>query len=103
MKASVVFVPLALSDLAEVKQYIADELENPQASSTIVQRIIKRITSLKEFPNAGKLLVDYFGVRTGYRYLVCENYLIIYKYEKETVTIIRILYRKRDYINILFD
>lgn len=103
MKAFLVFVPLALSDLEEIKQYISEELENPQAGSAIVQRIMKRIASLQEFPDAGTTLVDCFGMKTKYRYLVCENYLAIYRHEEKTVTIIRILYRKRDYMNFLFD
>lgn len=41
-------------------------------------------------------------IQTDYRFIVCANYLIIYRYEDSTIFVSRILYAKRYYIRILF-
>ncbi len=39
---------------------------------------------------------------TDYRYLVCGNYIVFYRYENEKVYIVRIIYARRNYMRILF-
>lgn len=103
MRTTLEYAPSALSDLEEIRQYISEELQNPNASAETVQRILKRIVILREFPNAGPQLVDYFGSKSIYRYLVCGDYVAIYRYNIDTVTILRVLYHKRDFKRVQFD
>lgn len=42
--------PKAKNDLAEIKEYISDELCNPQAAKSLVSKIIKKIRMLPEHP-----------------------------------------------------
>jgi toxin ParE1/3/4 len=94
--------PQAKDDLVKIKDYIAQELKNPQAASNLVSRITKRIRSLLEYPGIGASLSSIIDIQTDYRYLVCAHYLIFYKLENEIIYISRILYGGRDYMKILF-
>ena len=39
--------------------------------------------------------------KTRYRYLICNQYIIFYIFENDTINIMRILHGKRDYLKIL--
>ena len=94
--------PEARDDLAEIKGYISQELCNPQAAVNLVSKIMKKIRGLSEYPGIGTLLSSVVDIQTDYRFLVCANCLIFYRYEYEIVFISRILYGKRDYMRVLF-
>jgi len=38
---------------------------------------------------------------SGYRYLLADNYLVIYKVEAQEVSVVRILYARSDYARLL--
>ena len=95
--------PLALQDLKDIKEYIAVSLDNPKAAKKLVEKIIKRYESLKEYPFVGIDLSSKIEVKTDFRYLVCDNYIIFYKVDIKFVSIYRILYGARDYMKILFE
>ena len=98
-----VFSPEAVTDLQQTKTYIAEELCSETAAQHTIERIIKRIRTLSEFPEIGSPLSAVVGFDTEYRYLVCNNYTAFYRYEQSRVMIVRILYCRRDYMRILFD
>lgn len=94
--------PAAKNDLAEIKDYISQELCNMHAAEKLVYKVAKRIRSLGEHPEIGAPLSSIVGIQTDYRFLVCANYLIFYRYADQTVFVSRILYGRRDYTRILF-
>lgn len=94
--------PEAKNDLAELKGYISQELCNPQAAVELTAMIIKKIRGLSEYPEIGASLSSVVDIQTDYRFLVCANYLIFYRYEDGVVFVSRILYGRRDYLHILF-
>ena len=94
--------PLALTDLKEIKEYIADELCNPTAANRIVSKIIKDYSLLETSPKMGPSLSSIIHIDTDYRFLVSGKYIVFYKTEGEYVSIYRILYGARDYMKILF-
>jgi len=94
--------PEAKDDLAEIKDYISKELCNPQAAINLVPKITKKIRGLTEHPGIGSPLSSVLDIQTEYRFLICENYLIFYRYEEGIVFVSRVLYGKRNYIRILF-
>ncbi len=51
----------------------------------------------------GTSLSAFIDIQTDYRFLVCDNCLIFYRYEDETVYVIRILYGGRHYMRVLFN
>jgi len=90
------------NDLAQIKEYISVEFDNPTAATRMVAFIAKRIRGLKQFPEMGALLSSIVDVESNYRYLVCKSYLVFYRIDGSDVYIIRVLYGGRDYASILF-
>lgn len=96
------FSPQAISDLQEVKAYISEELCNEQAAINTIAKIMKRIRMLIDFPESGASLSSIIGFETDYRFLVCGNYTTFYRVEDTTVYIVRVLYGRRNFMQILF-
>ena len=92
----------AIRDLDQIGDYIAKKLNNPQAALNTVNGIQDKIDKLTEFPFMGIPLSSIYDTDIDYRFLVCGNYLAFYRSQKKIVFIDRVLYGKRDYIQILF-
>jgi len=100
--AEIKFSPEAITDLQETKAYITEELCNEQAAVNTVAKITKRIRMLADFPESGVPLSSIIGIETDYRFLVCGNYTAFYRWENSLVYIVRILYGRRNFVQILF-
>lgn len=96
------FSPKAQSDLAEIRDYITDELENPTAALATISKITKKIRILKNHALAGALLSSIVDIESDYRFLVSGSYLVFYRVYGKDIYIDRILYGRRDYMRILF-
>lgn len=92
----------ARKDLVSIRQYIDEELQNPQAAQRIIGLLKKTILTLETFPDRGRPLDALISVHTEYRYLVCENYCIFYLSNHEEVIIVRILHQRQNSIKALF-
>ncbi|HEV2403692.1 MAG TPA: type II toxin-antitoxin system RelE/ParE family toxin [Candidatus Saccharimonadales bacterium] len=97
----VVFLPAADQDLSALFLYIQNELQNPIAARNIATKILQRSQSLEEFPEIGTSLESVARQLSGYRHLLVDNYLVIYKVTNSQVIIIRILYARSDYVQLL--
>lgn len=95
--------PVARRDLLEIKDYITNELDSPNAAITTISNIINSYENLKAFPYLGIELSSRINLATDYRFLISGNYIIFYKVSENLVTIYRILNARRDYIKILFE
>ena len=100
--AEIKLSPEAITDLQQIKAYIAEELCNVQAAVNTVATITKRIRMLADFPDSGASLSSIVDFETDYRFLVCGNYTAFYRTENQTVHIIRVLYGRRNFMQILF-
>lgn len=98
---NVVLSPLAKQDLLEIGDYIAFRLHNKSAARNTIHRIRKTILRLQDFPECGAPLQQP-TLHVTYRYLVCGNYMVFYHLAENSALIDRILYGKRDYLNLLF-
>lgn len=96
------FSPEAANDLEQTKNYITEELESEPSAIKTVSDILNRIRTLADFPQIGAPLASIVKIDTDYRFLVCGNYTAFYRIEGETVFIIRVLYGKRNFMEILF-
>lgn len=56
--------PEALRDLAEIKEYIATELENATVALNVVSKITKAIRGLERFPDIGAPLSSIIDIPT---------------------------------------
>ena len=100
--SNILYTPEAEEDIAGIKEYISEQLNNPVAAANLVTKITKQIRKLEQFPELGARLSSIVNIVTDYRILVCDNYLAFYRIDGNDVCIIRVLYGRRDYITILF-
>jgi len=91
----------AQGDLAEIQEYISVELGNPSAAHSVLRRITADIRTLKNHAMLGTPLRSTVELLNSYRYLVTGNYLTFYRVSGDEVYIDRILYGRRNYVDIL--
>jgi addiction module RelE/StbE family toxin len=93
----------AEKDLYEIGRYISRELLEPEIAKKMVSQIAIGIITLEEMPLRNALVADARLAYKGIRKIMVDNYIIFYLVNEEIkiVTIIRILYGRRDWINLL--
>ena len=101
MSYNIYYSPTAQNDLDEIWEYISSVLKEPVAAQNTVSNILDKIDLLEEQPEIG-LQLFLCDINTGYRYLVCKNYMVFYRTSSDSVYIDRVIYGKRDYMKILF-
>ena len=94
--------PLAVEDLKQIKAYVNTESQDPNLALKTVRSIMDHYSKLTEFPHMGASLAGLIGIKTDFRYLIWNNYVIFYRIDKEYASIYRILSSRQDYIRILF-
>lgn len=101
--ARVVFTEPAEYDLLDIEHYIFVNLCNSHAAQRISDGILNVASGLAEYPEGHPLVSDELLRRVGLRMTHFDNYNIFYYYdlENDMVYIIRILYNKADWQNIL--
>lgn len=104
MKSYQVFISNpAENDLFEIGHYITMELLEPKTAQNLLEKISAAILELEQFPLRGALIADDNLANQGIRRLLVDNYIVFYVVSKDrkTVTVIRILYNKRNWKNLL--
>ena len=102
-KYSYKFAPKAKSDLDAIIIYIEQELSNPKAAEDFVFALFEKINSTTAFPDLGQPINNEFIIDQTLRKFFIGNYIVFYKSDKktETIIIIRIVYGRRDINAIL--
>jgi addiction module RelE/StbE family toxin len=95
--------PEAIQDVVDIKNYIRNEFDNPVAAERIANRIINSYERLETSPYLGKRLDAVSKIKSDYRFLVCERYLIFYDVNENNVSVHRVIHGKRDYCRLLFN
>ncbi|MBQ7785505.1 MAG: type II toxin-antitoxin system RelE/ParE family toxin [Clostridia bacterium] len=98
----IVLSPEARNDLAEIRDYIEQEHESPDAALKTVAGITRRLRELEKNGKLGARLLAVTDIESEYCFLVCGNYRAFYRYEEDVVYVDRILYGRRDYMRVLF-
>lgn len=95
----------AEEDLNAAADYIELHLFNPQAADALLDKAEKELSSLTEKPQIHKLVDDPFLKELGIRFILVNNYIAFFLIheEEKTVYIIRFLYGKRNWIQLLKD
>ncbi len=101
--AKILLTEPAEYDLLDIEYYIHVHLSNPQASIRITNGIIGAMRTLEDDPEIYQYVNDDLLRKIGLRMTRFDNYNIFYYYDETTdiVHIIRILYNKADWQNIL--
>lgn len=64
-------------------------------------KILRLAQKLSTFPEMGTPLHTLDSRFAQYRYLIADNYLLIYRFTDDAVCIVRIVYAKSDYVQLL--
>ena len=99
----IVIQEAARLDLLSVINYIIDDFQEPAIAQKTYRAIMQEIESLKELPKRTRVLQDEPYKSKGYRVTYAKHYAIFYKVIESTneVYIMRILYNRRDWKNLL--
>ena len=98
-----VIPPSANADLFNALKYIAYELENPQAATSLADGVEKCYADLEAFPAAHELCRDPVLARIGYRRYSVGNYIVIFRIAKDVqeVRVLHIFHELQNYSEIL--
>ena len=98
-KYDVVVTPSAQKDLTEIKSYFANVLKT--SSNSIFEKFLEQVKILKVHPFTYKVHQDPLLKLVGYRIIPIDNYLMFYVIKSNIVQIHRVLYAKRNYLQLL--
>ncbi|WP_339252805.1 type II toxin-antitoxin system RelE/ParE family toxin [Sporosarcina sp. FSL W8-0480] len=103
MKYEVKITNAASTDLEEIYYYISKKLHANESAKELLSKIEVSILRLSDFPFAYSLVTDDLLREKGYRKLIVGNYIIFYLIDEENrhVLIMRVLYSRRDFKNLL--
>ena len=92
--------PLVVTDLKDIRDFIAED--NAEKALETIDEIYGKFENIQLFPGMGADLSKRVNFRTDYKYVVWNDYVIIYKLGKEFVEIYRVVNRYQD-ITRIFD
>lgn len=94
--------PEAAADLADLKVYISETLGNPIAADGTIRGITNSLRVLQSHSEAGPSIEAKSRYKTDLCYLVCGNYIAVYRAEDDRVSIARVINSRQDYMRVLF-
>jgi len=94
---------VAQRDMVEAVRYISENLQNTTAANQLAEELIEAGEGILDFPYANPVYIPTRPLKYEYRKILVRNYLIFYRVdeEKRLVTIVRVIYAKRNYESLL--
>jgi len=90
------YLPLALKDLEDIIDYIADELKAPIAAMDLLTAVESGIERLLDHPYSCRVYQSDRPLNHEYRVLTVKNYLVFYVVLEGIVEIHRVVFGKRN-------
>ena len=100
-KFNIRFLPEANKDLDWIFEYIL--MDNPNNAGNTLNKIMKSIQTLEDFPFSNGILKHKSLIRYNFRLPIINPYIVFYRVIDENVFIYRVLHGAMDYVNILKD
>ena len=91
----------AKEDLIGIKQYIKYNLQEPETESKLISKIRMSIKSLKDNHEIFAIIDDDIITKLEIRKLIVDNYIVFYRIKDDSIEIVRIMYGRRNWINLL--
>ena len=88
-------------DLIGIKQYIKYNLQEPETAQKLISKIRNKINNLKNNPEIYSVIDDDLIKKIEIRKLMVDNYIVFYRIKKDNIEIARIMYERRNWINLL--
>jgi len=100
---SVNITKIAEEDILSAINYIANVLKAPMAANKLLDDIEKQEEVLENMPNIYPLVHDEYLAAKGLKFVIIRNYLLfhIVNEDEKVVSVIRFLYGRRDWKNIV--
>lgn len=103
MKYRIHITGKAEQDITEAADYIEFQLMNPEAADALLDKIDAEVNTLSSMPQKHQLVEDPVLNAIGIRFILVNNYMAFYIIDEpeKTVHVIRFLYQKRNWMQIL--
>lgn len=100
---TVQFTGKSEEDLFSILKYITNILKSPTAAKNLLYEIQSKVKILETSPYCCQLVKNQYLSQKGIRFLVVKNYMVFYTIneDEKTVSVLRILYGRRDWKSIL--
>lgn len=97
------YLPVAKEDLLEIVAYIGKELKNHDAVYELMDELTDVSERLESFPYEYQAYTPLKMLKHEYRRAPIKNYVMFYWIDEvqKKVTIARVLYGRRNYVNLL--
>jgi plasmid stabilization system protein ParE len=89
------------NDVKSSVNYIKNTLQAPMASKNLKDEIKETYKKIRQTPFIYPVVPNEYLASMGFRFTMVKNYMLFYIVEEREVNIIRFLYGRRDWINIL--
>jgi toxin ParE1/3/4 len=87
----IIWSPLAIDRATEISEYIAQD--NPLAAAKWVETLFDKVQLLKSSPKSGRIVPEI--QREDIRELIYGNYRIIYRVEKDKISMLTVRHGKQ--------
>lgn len=93
----------ATNDVGDIATYISGDLSDPMAANRILEKFERAIAGLSQMPTRHELVKDEDIALKRIRKIYVDNYILFYIVNDidHTVVIIRVLFNKRDWIDLI--
>ena len=100
----VVYLPIAVQDIADIARYVTEKLKAPQAAQNLLNSLSENVEILRKSPYLFRVYPLIKATSFEYRAIPVKNYIVFYTVleESRTVEIHRMIYNKRN-IAALFE
>ncbi len=88
-------------DLIGIKQYIKYNLQEPETANKLISKIRKEINALKDNSEIYAIIDDDIIKKLEIRKLIVDNYIVFYRIKDNNIQIVRVMYGRRNWINLL--
>ena len=100
-KCNIEYSKEAKQDLIDIKKHIKYNLQEPNIAKKLITKIKTEVDKLIENPEIYSIIDNDFIKNLQIRKIIVYNYIVFYRINNKTIQIVRILYGKRNWINLL--
>lgn len=101
MRYKVEILPTAWEDLKQIEDYYFIQFDINTALS-VTDNILNVIERLEDFPDSGSLTPDSWLNEMGYRMVICEKHVAVYKKIGEAVYVYHIADTQTEYTKLFY-
>ncbi len=96
------FTDECIEEMTEIYEYISNNLREDNAAKRLMTEVTDKVLNLANVPELYMKIGKVDGLKKEYHRMVVKNYVVLYTidFEKKTVFISRMIYGRRNYLNL---